>query len=80
MTPQAWFTLAGLLVQFVVAAFVYGKLTGKVAEHDQRHSSHDARFAELGLEQNRQWESIGRHGEKISAIEARVQAAENRRG
>lgn len=80
MTPQAWFTLAGLLVQFIVAAFVYGKLTGKVAEHDQRHNSHDARFAELGAEQNRQWETIGRHGEKISAIEALVQAAEQRRG
>lgn len=80
MTLTAWLALAGIVSQLIVAAFVYGKLTGKVAEHDRRHDSHDTRFAELGEEQNRQWSTIGEHGERISAVEARVQAIHRSRG
>lgn len=73
MTLSGWVALAGLLIQLLVAAFVYGKLTGKVSEHDRQHSSHDVRFRELGEEQGRQWETMGDHAERISAVEARVQ-------
>ena len=70
-----WIALAiTTIIQVVVAAYVYGKLTGKVGEHDRRHDSHDVRFKELGSEQERQWETLGRHGERISAVEARCQA------
>jgi hypothetical protein len=77
VTDHLWLEVGiaifGSLSQLIIAAYIYGKLTGVVAEHGRRHASHDTRFAELGLEQNRQWESIGRHGERISAVEARVQ-------
>ena len=74
MSP--WVTILGIIVgivvQLIVAAYVYGKLTGKVTEHDRRHASHDTRFQELGLEQDRQWETMGHQAERISAVEARV--------
>lgn len=76
MTIRDWLALAGIISQFIVAAYVYGKLSGLVAEHGRRHDSHDVRFKELGEEQGRQWESLGRHGEKISAMEARFQGME----
>lgn len=81
MTPQIWLMIAGFMIgiatQLIVAAYIYGKLSGSVAEHGRRHDSHDTRFKELGEEQGRQWESMGRHGEKISAVEARVQSMES---
>lgn len=61
------------------AAEGVARMSGTVDEHGRRHASHDTRFAELGGEQNRQWESIGRHGEKISAVEARVTSLERNR-
>lgn len=73
MIPQLWLSLAALIAQIMIGCYVYGKLTGKVAEHDRRHASHDTRFDQLTGEQERQWESIGRQGERISAVEARVQ-------
>ena len=64
--------IVGLAIHLISAAYVYGKMNGKVAEHDRRHSSHDVRFQELGLEQDRQWETMGHQAERISAVEARV--------
>ena len=72
MTDYGWIALViTIVVQLLVAAFVYGKLTAKVAEHDQRHNSHDTRFRELGDEQALQWNVIGQHGERLSAVETR---------
>jgi hypothetical protein len=78
MAMEGWISLGGILIQIIVGAYVYGKLTGKVSEHDRRHDAHVAKFLALDDEQGRQWEIIGRHGEKISAIEARVQNVELR--
>lgn len=79
MNFEGWISLGGLLLQLVVAAFVYGKLTGKVNEHDRRHDSHDTRFEELGKEEDRQWDMIGKHGEHISAHEARLNSLDRGR-
>lgn len=79
MTVGDWIALAGFVVQLVIAAYVYGKLTGKVSEHDRRLSSGDTRFKELGAEQDRIWKSIGDHGERISAIEADVRGLQRGR-
>jgi len=70
--------VSSVVIQGLIAAYVYGRLTGTVSEHGHRHNSHDTRFTELAAEQDRQWETIGRHGEKISAVEARVQGMEAR--
>lgn len=78
MSLEGWLAIGGFVGQFVIAAYVYGKLTGTVSSHARQHASHDTRFAELGGEQNRQWESIGRHGERISGVEARVTSIEAR--
>lgn len=72
--------IVGIVLQLVIGAFIYGKLTGKVAEHDRRHSSHDQRFGELSKEQTSQWESIGRHGERLSKVETIVQRARPQHG
>jgi RNA binding exosome subunit len=58
-----------VIVQIATAAFVYGKLTERVSNHDEKLKSLDA-------EQSRQWETIGHHGERISSVEARVQRME----
>lgn len=73
MTPEIWLGIIGVVVQVCIGAYVYGKTTGKIDEHDRRHSSHDVRFKELGDEQDRQWETIGRHAERISVVEAKTQ-------
>lgn len=65
MTVAAWIALGGLLGQLVIAAYIYGKLTGKVSEHDRRLSSGDTRFKEIGAD-------LKDHGERISTVEADV--------
>lgn len=77
MSPQVWLSLAGIAIQIVIGAYVYGKLTQQVAGHSGQHAAHDSKFKELDAEQGRQWETIGKHGERISAVEARCQANHN---
>ena len=73
MNPQSWFTLGGIIGQVVIAAYVYGKLTGKVSEHERRHDNVDT-------DQKDQWETIGRHGERITAVETSVRSWEHGQG
>lgn len=79
MTLEGWLAIGGFVGQLVIAAYVYGKLTGKVTEHDKRLDSNSERFKELGEEQGRQWSAIGEHGERISAIEADVRGLQRGR-
>lgn len=71
MTVGDWIALAGFVVQLVIAAYVYGKLAGKVGEHDRRHESHDTRFKEVG-------EDLKDHGQRITAVETDVRILHQR--
>lgn len=54
------------LVQLVIAAYVYGKLTEKTA-----HNSEDIK--ELKADGDTQWKAINKHGERISTLEGKSQ-------
>lgn len=54
--------LLGVLVQLVVAAYVYGRLTEKT-------TGHSSRLDALDHEQGQQWVQIGDHGQRIAKIE-----------
>ena len=71
MTTQVWLALAGIVTNIIIGAYVYGKLTQRVSGHDEYHAAHAQRFRQLDDEQGRQWDTLGRHGERISAVEAR---------
>lgn len=51
------------VIQAAAVAFVYGKLTQKVSDHYRR-------LGELEKDQDRQWEKINSHGERIAAVAA----------
>jgi len=74
LTPALVVSILGLLLQLGVGIFVYGKLTERVSTHADILREHNQKFNALDAEQGRQWESLGRHGERISAVEARCQA------
>ncbi len=77
MSPEAWLAIiATVVIQALTAAYVYGKLTEKVNGHSDQHRAHEGKFKQVDAEQGRQWETIGTHGERISAVEARVTSVE----
>jgi hypothetical protein len=80
MSAEAWLAIIGtVVIQAVTAAFVYGKLTQRVSDHDKAHDSHQERFKAVDAEQSEQWTVINKHGERISAVEARVTNVEKTR-
>lgn len=72
MTPVAWIALAGVVLSIALQLVNFGRLTEKVSGHEQRLNANDA-------EQGRQWEMLGRHGERITTVEAKVNSLEQKR-
>ena len=74
---------ATTLIQSLLLAYYFGKLTGRVDQHDKdiaafdvRHAQDvlelDARFSGNAEDQRRQWTEINRHGENVAKIKGKI--------
>jgi hypothetical protein len=65
------FNVATVIVQIVVAAFVYGRLTERVKTHGDRTADHGRRISNIETVLT----GTGGHGERLTALEAwRIEA------
>ncbi|HVJ09287.1 MAG TPA: hypothetical protein VM554_12975 [Acidisarcina sp.] len=62
------------LLLFTVSGhiYLYGKLVGKVDEHDNRITGHDAHFDRIQLKLERHDDVLNHHGERLSVMESQL--------
>jgi hypothetical protein len=63
---EGWLVLFGVVVQLLLAAFVYGRLTERVKTVGDRTVDHGARLSNIETVLT----GTGGHGERLTALEA----------